>query len=40
MEREELIRKICRRMERLSVRSLRRLYSILINLEEMEEAGL
>lgn len=39
MDREELIKKICRRMERLSVRTLWRLYSILINLEEMEEAG-
>lgn len=40
MNREDMIRKICRRMERLSVRSLRRLYSILINLEAIEEAGL
>lgn len=39
MDREELIKKIGRRMERLSMRTLRRLYSILINLEEMEEAG-
>lgn len=39
MGREELIRKINRRMERLSVRTLRRLYSILIGLEQLEEAG-
>lgn len=40
MEREELIRKINRKLVRLNAKTLRRIYYIIIGLEELEEAGI